>query len=155
MPRDMAFIDFDALMTQSPSVAPLRDREFRLWVTSISWSVVHSTQFWISRKDRIELGGTKRDERSLCDAGLWLADEGGCWLVASPLWRIRRAWRERVPGWVRDVVLDRDGHQCLSCGSDEDLQMDHVYPWSRGGETTVENLQTLCGPCNRHKGASV
>lgn len=31
----------------------------------------------------------------------------------------------------------------------DQLQFDHVHPWSKGGLTTVENLQLLCGPCNR------
>jgi superfamily II DNA or RNA helicase len=31
---------------------------------------------------------------------------------------------------------------------------DHVIPWSRGGPTTMENLQALCGSCNLRKGSS-
>lgn len=32
--------------------------------------------------------------------------------------------------------------------------MDHIIPWSKGGPTTLENLQLLCGPCDVAKGAS-
>jgi 5-methylcytosine-specific restriction endonuclease McrA len=28
------------------------------------------------------------------------------------------------------------------------LHADHIKPWSRGGETTLENLRTLCMKCN-------
>ncbi|NJM90771.1 MAG: HNH endonuclease [Myxococcales bacterium] len=31
------------------------------------------------------------------------------------------------------------------------LQADHIVPWARGGETTWNNLQLLCGPCNLAK----
>jgi superfamily II DNA or RNA helicase len=30
---------------------------------------------------------------------------------------------------------------------------DHVVPWSRGGPTTIHNLQALCGSCNLRKGS--
>jgi 5-methylcytosine-specific restriction endonuclease McrA len=35
------------------------------------------------------------------------------------------------------------------------LELDHVYPHSLGGPTTVENLQALCDFCNTSKGAKV
>lgn len=39
------------------------------------------------------------------------------------------------------------------CGSTTELHYDHVIPWVNGGTDTVANLQLLCGPCNRRKGA--
>jgi HNH endonuclease len=48
-------------------------------------------------------------------------------------------------------VHERDGGRCQACGSTFQLQYDHIIPWSKGGPTTVGNLQLLCGPCNRHK----
>jgi 5-methylcytosine-specific restriction endonuclease McrA len=54
---------------------------------------------------------------------------------------------------VRIAVSARDQAKCVQCGSTEDLQFDHKVPWSRGGTNTVNNIQLLCGPCNRSKGA--
>lgn len=60
---------------------------------------------------------------------------------------------------LRFQVLPRDRFACRSCGASPaskasvELQVDHVRPWSRGGETTLENLQTLCSSCNLGKGA--
>jgi len=31
------------------------------------------------------------------------------------------------------------------------LHVDHIEPWSRGGKTIEENLQTLCEKCNLGK----
>ena len=57
-----------------------------------------------------------------------------------------------IPQWVKIYVATRDGGRCRQCGSDYDLQYDHIVPYSRGGSSTdVSNIQLLCGPCNRRK----
>ena len=51
-------------------------------------------------------------------------------------------------------VKKRDGYQCLCCGAKGKgirLQIDHVIPYNLGGETSIENSQTLCSVCNRDK----
>ena len=52
---------------------------------------------------------------------------------------------------VVDVVWRRNGGKCVYCGSTENLQLDHIIPFSKGGATTVENLQLLCQKCNLQK----
>ena len=55
---------------------------------------------------------------------------------------------------LRFRVLSRDGFKCCACGASPakdpavELQVDHIVPWSKGGETVIENLQTLCSKCN-------
>jgi len=53
---------------------------------------------------------------------------------------------------VRDHVFRRDRGACVNCGRGESLEYDHIIPLSRGGATSVNNLQLLCRPCNRSKG---
>lgn len=33
----------------------------------------------------------------------------------------------------------------------EEMEGDHITPWSEGGKTDINNLQMLCKPCNRYK----
>jgi 5-methylcytosine-specific restriction endonuclease McrA len=44
------------------------------------------------------------------------------------------------------------GYACLCCGAtDRKLEADHVVPLTRGGSDGIENIQSLCGECNRRK----
>jgi 5-methylcytosine-specific restriction endonuclease McrA len=63
--------------------------------------------------------------------------------------------RSGIPDDLKQLVWIRDGGCCRNCGSKSELQYDHVIPLSMGGSTTAENLQILCGPCNRRKGAGL
>lgn len=68
---------------------------------------------------------------------------------------IEDARRERIPDDVRLFVWTRDGGRCVRCGSEDGLQFDHVIPVARGGGNAPENVQVLCGDCNRRKSDSI
>jgi hypothetical protein len=63
--------------------------------------------------------------------------------------------RDVIAETVRLAVWRRDAGRCVSCGSRERLQFDHVIPVAMGGAGTVENLQLLCATCNGSKGAAL
>lgn len=58
---------------------------------------------------------------------------------------------------LRFKVLKRDNFTCIQCGaspaknSNIELHVDHIRPYSKGGETEISNLQTLCQNCNLGK----
>ena len=60
---------------------------------------------------------------------------------------------------LRYLVLNRDRFRCALCGRSPltdpsvELHLDHIIPFSKGGTTTSENLQTLCRECNMGKGS--
>ncbi|HLS79237.1 MAG TPA: HNH endonuclease [Nocardia sp.] len=58
-----------------------------------------------------------------------------------------------MPQHVRAEVFQRDGGKCGQCGAANYLEFDHIIPLSRGGATSVNNLQSLCRQCNLEKGA--
>lgn len=49
-------------------------------------------------------------------------------------------------------VFARDNYRCVYCGSGENLTVDHIVAWSKGGTNDESNLQTLCKSCNSRKG---
>jgi hypothetical protein len=58
---------------------------------------------------------------------------------------------------LRWKIIQRDNFSCVKCGASPAkdptvvLHIDHIKPWSKGGETEISNLQTLCQECNLGK----
>jgi hypothetical protein len=52
------------------------------------------------------------------------------------------------------AAYERQKGICAKCKKHfeiEDMQADHITPWSKGGKTITENCQMLCADCNRRK----
>ena len=56
---------------------------------------------------------------------------------------------------VRDEVWNRDKGKCTECGSNENLEFDHIIPHAKGGANTYRNIQLLCQDCNRRKSDNI
>lgn len=41
--------------------------------------------------------------------------------------------------------------KCHKCFKMEQMETDHITPWSQGGKTNAKNCQMLCRKCNREK----
>ncbi|BDA80171.1 hypothetical protein LPTSP3_g31010 [Leptospira kobayashii] len=71
---------------------------------------------------------------------------------------IKHKTSRNISDRMRFRILARDGFTCQSCGATPiktrgiELHVDHIIPWSRGGETVEINLQTKCQKCNIGKG---
>lgn len=87
--------------------------------------------------------------RSLDESRFHIAHEGTLWRRGTPI------QRRQIPLHVRAEVMERDGYACVECGSTESLSLDHIWPYSRGGMDTLENLRVLCRSHNSRKGARV
>lgn len=57
----------------------------------------------------------------------------------------------------KEQVFIRDNYTCLCCGKFKmkgkrvNLEIDHIIPLKFGGQTTIDNSQTLCSVCNKVK----
>lgn len=58
---------------------------------------------------------------------------------------------------LRESIKSRDNFTCCICGNSTHvepnllLEIDHIIPVAKGGQTVKDNLQTLCWKCNRAK----
>lgn len=54
----------------------------------------------------------------------------------------------------RALVIERDKCTCQICEEDlvdDEIEIDHIFPYSYGGSSNVTNLMVLCKRCNRDK----
>ena len=67
--------------------------------------------------------------------------------------------REKRAAYERQNQKCANGTRCRTPGNDDgqhvfeidEMEGDHITPWSKGGKTIAENCQMLCIPCNRDK----
>lgn len=109
----------------------------------------------------VSAGGNSAQETSLTFT-LEVVDELIEWMSQKIKFRKSVAGqRSLMTKSLRQKIKDRDSHTCQQCGlsvQDEPnllLEIDHIHPLSKGGMSTMENLQTLCWRCNRTKGAKI
>jgi hypothetical protein len=63
--------------------------------------------------------------------------------------------REAISRDTQIFVWQRDRGRCVNCGSQENLEFDHIIPVSKGGSNSARNIQLLCAKCNRAKGVNI
>jgi hypothetical protein len=84
---------------------------------------------------------------------------------------LMRDFIPKAPRGVRATVLERDGYRCRNCGWEpgdpiplkagtarpvyRGLEIDHIFPRSKGGPDEEGNFQVLCTTCNTQKGARI
>lgn len=93
------------------------------------------------------------DALSVAEMIISLKDKTGDKYNSSDVWEsITRVERGRVSNKLRFKVYARDNYRCVKCGREtNDLEVDHIIPVSKGGKSTLDNLQTLCHKCNVSK----
>jgi hypothetical protein len=112
---------------------------------------------YICRKCGTNMRKWKRLKDRLIQAGALIIEPDGTIMVAVLKNRLYKSGylyiKDQIPTKLRWQVFQRDNYQCRKCGCREDLTVDHIIAEINGGETVLDNLQTLCRPCNSGKGA--
>jgi 5-methylcytosine-specific restriction endonuclease McrA len=73
--------------------------------------------------------------------------------------RLYKSYRNISSGFgtkAKEYIFKKYGKKCLKCGSEEDIQIDHIIPVRYGFAkkipleiiNNVDNLQVLCRSCN-------
>ena len=58
----------------------------------------------------------------------------------------KRMWRR--------AIKEEFSNECVYCGSQSELTLDHVKPRSKGGNNTARNVVCACRRCNQEKGTT-
>lgn len=90
-------------------------------------------------------GGNVSKPRKLASAG-----------IPKPASTIKKDEKKKARKALTNAVMEevwlRDEGKCVECGAMENLEFDHMIPYSKGGNSEPENLRILCRPCNRSRG---
>lgn len=92
------------------------------------------TRYWLGRTDK---KGVKGDKNSFWKGG-----------ITPILIKIRQSKEYKL--W-RKSVWERDNFTCIWCGTKENIQADHIKPFSLFPELrfSIDNGRTLCLTCHR------
>ena len=96
------------------------------------------------------------DSREVYDLIYSLNKKRGNFYLVPEIWQsLCKVERGKVSNKLRFLIYERDNYRCRICGrSTDDLEIDHICPISKGGKSTIDNLQTLCHSCNVNKGSN-
>lgn len=126
-----------------------RDMDNKNWSQMSSGAYLRHFGTWYNALDRFVEYIKKEDE----DTSISLSSDKSVDSIYNH--KTKREPSDRL----KVQVLMRDGNRCRICGAKCDggihkLHFDHIKPWSKGGETTLDNLQVLCSVCNAALGDS-
>jgi hypothetical protein len=118
----------------------------------------------ISRETLREVSGDIQDwQRALRtlrqESGLDIVATSTGYILTSTVPVRQPQLRKVIDNKLKYAVLQRDNSTCQRCGAnihntpDVKLVIDHKIPVELGGDTTIDNLWTLCNDCNGGKQA--
>ena len=118
-------------------------KEYDTYGSYNSTTAIRKFGSWYNALDRFEEYINKEDK----DTAIQLIEDKG--QNGNNKHKTKREPSDRL----KVQVLMRDGNRCRICGAKCDggihkLHFDHIIPWAKGGETTLDNLQVLCSVCN-------
>lgn len=128
----------------APAGVPYAPRTIDVWNELYGLLDQYNRKIWLQQDKKF-----KQDKKSG-----QIVVEVNFYAPAAPL-PYEQTTRSPIPEAIRSEVWRRDSGQCVRCGSKQNLQLDHIIPVSRGGATSVANLQLLCQSCNGSKGKKI
>ena len=123
------------------SQVPDREQKDGGLSTFFGYVMVALTWMWV---------GTRWTSLMLMDVSLWLILS-----LTENARSVRPTIRATFSKEERAAIAQSQRYRCMYCGvrlTSDNLQIDHMYPVSRGGPNDDDNLQALCRRCNIRKG---
>jgi 5-methylcytosine-specific restriction endonuclease McrA len=114
---------------------------------AVQYYAANQVAWSAGRTEFVFRGGTQRASgaRSVIRASSIIAIKGRNFIVRN---------FDQVPALTREMLFVRDRNVCAYCAQRfrfKDLEIEHIVPSSRGGESSWMNLVAACRACNCRK----
>lgn len=144
--------DTDKLLRNSKKLAATEKRLFSSLIYKPTVEFFISVRLWLTNIQGVRRSYKEKifNANEINDIIGRLNQKRGSFYFDRDIWQsICRVERGRVTNKIRFLVYRRDNYRCKKCGrTTDDLEIDHIFPISKGGKSTLNNLQTLCRRCN-------
>ncbi len=151
--------DADIELKNTEKLAKIEKQKFNAMILRpVTVFQINSTLYLTKiNGERVTYKGEVFNAEQILDIIDKLSQKHGDFYLNDDVWQaICRVERGKVSNKMRFSILERDGRRCKKCGrATNDLEIDHIFPISKGGKSTYSNLQTLCHRCNSMKSNTV
>ncbi len=72
-------------------------------------------------------------------------------LTGSVVEPVTKVSSKTISKKLKYLIWQRDRGQCTQCGSQHNINFDHIHPRAFGGDNSAENLRILCFHCNQRR----
>ena len=156
---ELGCFDAQILTKQTAKILQLEKKYFRQMLLKPVMDVRISVVLYLKKMNgyRCASKAYTFDEAQIEEITEQLKNKNGDFYLNDDIWQaICRVERAKVSNKMRFAVYKRDGYRCRKCGrKTDDLEVDHIFPISKGGKSVFSNLQTLCHRCNAIKSNTV
>lgn len=143
-------------------VADVFDRYNELYIYfHLSTKYIKDATIWKSNKKEINkriLKYLKSDDAKLTNKAKEIEDIINAIVQGVSVDDKRLFSRDDKIEFINTLTPENGKYRCVICKKlfySDELTMDHIYPWSKGGRTELSNAQLLCRPCNSKKSNNI
>jgi 5-methylcytosine-specific restriction endonuclease McrA len=116
----------------------------------VSFGIIYSVIRWFKKAYKNREKDEKKEKPRIISDKEWIGETDDDW-VKEDTDEGNQKRSVKIPTRVKKNVRRRDEGKCVDCGSQKNLEYDHIIPLSSGGSNSVGNIQLLCKECIRRK----
>ena len=116
----------------------------------VSFGIIYSVIRWFKKAYKNREKDEKKEKPRITSDKEWIGETDDDW-VKEDTDEGNQKRSVKIPTRVKKNVRRRDERKCVDCGSQKNLEYDHIIPLSSGGSNSVGNIQLLCKECKKRK----